>query len=85
VICDPRDEGPIIITVYEPSLIEWGPDFRTKRRCPLITATYSIKKTEVTISINGIKFTFSYDTVESEVIAISLRRSNSDGILLGPL
>ena len=32
VICAPRDEGLIIITVYEPSLIEWEPDFKTRRR-----------------------------------------------------
>ena len=33
ILCAPRDEGLIIITVYEPSLIEWEPDFRTRRRC----------------------------------------------------
>ena len=34
MICAPSDEGLIIITVYEPSLIEWEPDFKTRRRCP---------------------------------------------------
>lgn len=34
IICAPSDEGLIVITVYEPSLIEWEPDFKTRRRCP---------------------------------------------------
>jgi len=32
MVCSPRAEGLIIITVYEPSLYEWETNYKTRRR-----------------------------------------------------
>jgi len=32
VVCVPKEDYLAVVTVYSPSLLEWEPDFKTRRR-----------------------------------------------------
>jgi len=32
VVCAPKEDYLAVVTVYSPSLLEWEPDFKTRRR-----------------------------------------------------